>query len=125
MIQVLTVQKKNVKNSYKIRYNILHFIVHIDITVLLVTCSDKYNAVLSFQNLKNTDIVYICFINKIFLSIFIKQYFPFQEFPIPPFWHPSPILKNFLYPSYYAHFREILSPFTKWELCAITRVSCT
>ena len=59
MIQVLTIQTKlriyleNWVNCF------LDFIFHIDITILLVTCIDKFNIVLSFRNLKNNDIVYI------------------------------------------------------------------
>ena len=70
------------------------FMVHIDLTVLLVTCIDKLNVVLPFRNLKNIYVVNFCFVNN-FLSIFTKQFFPFQKFPIPPFFGISPYSKKF------------------------------
>ena len=59
MIQVLPIQTKKSVRTHKIWYNFLHSIIHIDIIVLLVTCIDKLNVVLSFQNLENIDIVFV------------------------------------------------------------------
>ena len=91
--------------------------VHMENIAPLVMFISKFNIILSFQNVKNVDIVYIFLILSM---IFFEQFFPFQTFPIPPFFVMAPhflaflpILKNILQPSPYAHFGEVLSSLTK------------
>ena len=73
---------------YIIGYNFLYFIAHIENIVPPVMFIDKFNVVLSFQNLKNVDILYDI--------LFMKQVFLFQKSLIPPFYdHISPFLECF------------------------------
>lgn len=53
---------------------------------------------INFQSLKNNDIIFISFIND-FLSIFSKQFFPFQKFP--PLFYDLPFLDT---PPYFKEF---------------------
>lgn len=41
-------------------YNLLHFVAHVRIIVLLATFINKFNAMLPFQNLRNVNIAHIC-----------------------------------------------------------------
>ena len=91
--------------TYIIGYNFWHFIVPIENIVLPVMFINKLNVVLSFQNLKNNDIIYIF----IYIFFFAKQFFHFQTFPIFPFYNSAfltsfPILNIFLHPCSYASF---------------------
>ena len=74
---------------------------------------NKFNVVLSFQNLKNVALVLFFLINDFFfILVLVKQCFALQTFPAPPFCNLSPFidipphLKNFLHPSPYFHFWE-------------------
>ena len=74
--------------TYIIGYTFLYFIAHIENIVPPVLFIDKFNVVLSFQNLKNVDILYDI--------LFTKQVCLFQKSLIPPFYdHISPFLECF------------------------------
>ena len=49
----------------------MHFVFHIETVLLLVTFINKFNEVLSFQNLEDVDVVYICFMNDFLIIIFL------------------------------------------------------
>ena len=105
--------------TYINEQNFLHFMVHINITLLLKICIAKFNVVLSFQNFPNVDIVYICFMNDFFfISYFYflqSIFFAFKSFPYPTYLASLPVLKNFLYHFPCAHFSKVLSPLIKEE----------
>ena len=105
MIQVLTIRWKMQVYSQ----NYIHFFVLSCLYRHYCSPSNvyKFNVVLTFQNLKNVDFVYICFINE-FLYLFSQKIFSFQKFSITPLLVSLPSLKNFLYPSAFAHFGEFL-----------------
>ena len=73
---------------------------------------NKFNEVLSFQNLKNVDIVYIFFYYISFYSCFRKAISCISLLAYDFFFFLAylTVLKDFLNSSLYAHFWEVKSP---------------
>ena len=109
MIQVLPIQRKMSVYSQNWHFALCCSYRHY--------CSPsnvyKFNMVLTSQNLKKCWYCLYLLYRWTFLCTFIKQFLPFQRFSITPLLASLPNLKNFLYPSIYAHFWEVLYTLNK------------
>ena len=96
-----------------IRYNVLHFVVHIENMVPLVTFINNFSVVFSFQNLQKI-LILLIFYKWFFFSrkaiFFLSKISHSSHFMTASPFLTLLILKNFLYPSPYTYLLEVLPP---------------